>query len=363
VTGRRSRLAMLLTGALIAGAATPSMTLAQSAPSPIKLSHLQGQVVDSAGHPVRSALVESADPARAAISDDNGYFRLSGLPAGSVTITVRRAGFIGTEFELRLPPDSTVGIGVKLLAVAQPLEATRPDVAPRENAGVKTSRLRVLSDDNQPVVHANVAVEGGTTQITDERGEMSLGHGTRQVFTVSVRRIGYQPWFGKVDFADTTAVLTITLQHLAQTLSTVTVTGRSALKSSLELNGFYDRWMMRQKGTLSAVFIGPEELEFRHPDKITNMLYGLNGVKMVRIKGDYLPFSTGAASMSGAMCPMAIVIDGQQVPPPAAPDKLLDANDVNAIEVYNRGGNMPISMQFNDTICGVIAFWTGSRRP
>lgn len=177
-----------------------------------------------------------------------------------------------------------------------------------------------------------------------------------------MRRIGYQPWFGKVDFADTAAVLTITLQHLAQTLSTVTVTGRSAVRSSLELTGFYDRWMMSQKGTLSAVFIGPEELEFRHPDKITNMLYGLNGVRMIRIKGDYLPFTTGAASMTGDMCPMAIVVDAQQVTG-VAPDKILDANDVNAIEVYNRGGNMPISMQFNDTICGVVAFWTGSRRP
>jgi len=36
-------------------------------------------------------------------------------------------------------------------------------------------------------------------------------------------------------------------------------------------------------------------------------------------------------------------------------------NDVMAIEVYERGGNMPISLQVNDTKCGVIALWTGSR--
>lgn len=156
---------MLLAAAIIAGAAH-----AQATPLPIKLSQLQGQVVDSAGHPLRAAIVESADPARAAISDDNGFFRLSGLPAGAVTITVRRTGFIATEFELRLPPDSTVGIGVKLQTAAQPLETTRMDVASGGNAGARTSRLRVVSDDNQPVVHANVAVEGGTTQITDEGG-------------------------------------------------------------------------------------------------------------------------------------------------------------------------------------------------
>ena len=66
------------------------------------------------------------------------------------------------------------------------------------------------------------------------------------------------------------------------------------------------------------------------------------------------------------MCPMAIVIDGQQQYPPASPgvvsiDRLLDANDVAGIEVYARAGNMPVGLQVNDTKCGVIAFWTGSR--
>ena len=63
---------------------------------------------------------------------------------------------------------------------------------------------------------------------------------------------------------------------------------------------------------------------------------------------------------------MAIVVDGMQQYPPLGGvvhiDMLLEANDVMAIEVYDRGGNMPISLQVNDTKCGVIAFWTGSRR-
>jgi Carboxypeptidase regulatory-like domain len=100
---------------------------AQSAPPPVKPSHLQGQVVDSAGHPVRSAIVETDDPPRATLSDDNGYFRFAELPAGPITIRVRRIGFQGTEFQLRLPPDSTVGIGVKLVPAAQLLEAVHVD--------------------------------------------------------------------------------------------------------------------------------------------------------------------------------------------------------------------------------------------
>lgn len=149
------------------------------------------------------------------------------------------------------------------------------------------------------------------------------------------------------------------------------------------MKGFYDRWQMRQKGLLSATFIGPEEIEFRHPDKITNMLRGLNGVAFRKsVENEQVAFGLGN------QCKMAIVVDGiQQCPrggcgggnnaqsisrvpgPPLSEsnavliDRILEANDVTAIEVYARGGNMPISLQVADPGCGVIAFWTGSRKP
>lgn len=229
--------------------------------------------------------------------------------------------------------------------------------------GAQTSVVRVVSTDRQPVAYASVNVEGGIAQITDEKGEVRLGHGTRRSFTMHVQRIGYQPWFGKVDFADTARVFTIELPRLTQSLSTVTVTGAAPIKSPLELTGFYDRWMMRQKGTLSAVFIGPEELEFRHPDRITSMLYGLNGVRLIRNTraGDVAPFSTQIVSLYGTLCPMAIMVDGQQVYNYPI-DKLIDANDVAAIEVYARGGNVPTSLHANGSACGIIVFWAGSRK-
>jgi hypothetical protein len=78
-------------------------------------------------------------------------------------------------------------------------------------------------------------------------------------------------------------------------------------------------------------------------------------------------FGSITPNLGCPLCPMAIVIDGQQQYPPSDPgvvsiNKIINANDVMAIEVYARGGNMPISLQVNDTKCGVIAFWTGSRR-
>ena len=209
------------------------------------------------------------------------------------------------------------------------------------------------------------------TRITNEKGEVNLGAGKRQTFTVRVSRIGFAPWFGKVDLPSV-ATMTVTLPQIAQILAPVTVNGSPQIKTPLQLTGFYDRWMMRQKGTLSAVFIGPEELEFRHPSKITSMLSGLNGVRMVkRFEGKgmgiereaWSPMRLPAQDSLGGMCPMAVLIDGQQERAPVYIDRVLDANAVMAIEVYERGGNMPIGLQADDNTCGVLAFWTGSRKP
>lgn len=248
-------------------------------------------------------------------------------------------------------------------------------------------KLRVISSDSQPVVYAYVTLNGGTGRITDENGELNLGTGESKTFTVNVRRIGYQQWFGKIEVPDSAAVLTVMLPRIAQALGEVRITGNSRATLSLPMRGFYDRWIMREKGLLSATFIGPEEIEFRHPNKITNMLDGLNGVSFKKsCEGQQVAFGYGGR------CQMAIVVDGVRQCPalgcnfsPGGQgpcrrydctcqtildaqtavliDQLLDANDVAAIEVYNRGGNMPVSLQVSDPACGVIAFWTGSRRP
>lgn len=251
--------------------------------------------------------------------------------------------------------------------------------------------LRVVSTDSTPIPFAWVSVRGGLALITDDAGRVSLGQAKRQHLNVEVRRIGYLPWFGKVEIPDTAATLTVVLARTAQQLSKITVTGER-LKSRLELAGFYDRWQMRQKGALSATFIGPEEIEKRHPSRGSDLLYGINGVSLMRT-----PRGGVVAKGNGGTCFMAVLLDGrplcpragchttpataQNAPQMTAPphdasagaetlddiavdlDQYVDVNDLAAIEVYARGGNMPVSLQANDSACGVIALWTGSRQP
>jgi hypothetical protein len=293
-------------------------------------------------------------------TDPTGDYALCGVPYDRpVTIDAKRTD------AATLPVSFTIGSA----------RLARRDLAPTRgvvSAGAERSRtVRVVSADGKPVVYANVSVEGGTIQITNEHGETTIGRGTRQDFTLSIRRIGFTPWFGKIDFADTATVLTVTLAHAAQALGAVRVTGQKNTSSPF-VQGFYDRWLMRQKGVISATFIGPEELESRHPDHITNMLRGLNGVTMLNTPCGAIQNCLVAVGTINN-CEMAILVDGKQqykepIPGTKPPiyavllDQILAANDVMGIEIYSMAGNMPISLQADDAACGVIALWTGSRK-
>jgi hypothetical protein len=222
--------------------------------------------------------------------------------------------------------------------------------------------------------------------IADQGGRLSLGTALKTALPVQIRRIGYEPWSGTLTIPDTAVKLTVTLRPLAQQLSGVTITERG-MKSSLELAGFYDRWLMRQKGALSATFIGPEEIEGRHPTHTTDMLNGLVGISLRHLQNGAM-----IAMNSSGTCYMSVMVDGKTVCPQlgchtsdwtsqnspklSAPlghqppidqitvdiNMVVDVNAVAAIEVYGRGGNMPVSLQATDNACGVVAFWTGPRR-
>ncbi len=257
----------------------------------------------------------------------------------------------------------------------------------------QSNTLKVLGSDSVPIPYAWVSVQGATPRITDERGVVDLGAAHHKSVTADIRRIGYQPWFGKLEFPDTAVKLTVVLPRLTQQLAGVTVTAGRVL-NSLQLTGFYERWFQKQKGGLSATFIGPEEIDRRHPARTTDLLSGVNGVSFT-----HRPDGGVVARGNGGTCFMTVLLDGhrlcpdngcntdggaapgssyigrppqptnaaeiaaQQAPPPTVDiDKYIDANDVVAIEVYARGGNMPISLQADDNACGVIAIWTGSRR-
>jgi hypothetical protein len=275
-------------------------------------------------------------------------------------------------------------------------------------AAAQSTTLRVIGSDNAPVPYAMVTVHGGTANITSENGDLILGSGKHKTYDLEVRRIGYQPWSGKIESADTAAVVVVTLP-------TTGAANTSAVpsKSQLALNGFYDRWLQKQKGMYrDATFIGPEMIEQRHPAATMDLLDHVFGVTLaIDSKGARAATGTGVRpaantsvqnSRGGAafgraragggfigsggpsdpnVCYMTVLLDGGPVcpnvgchytfvaDPPGSSvddhsldlDKLIDVKNVAGIEVYPRHDGMPVDVEKEYNGCGVIVIWTGSR--
>ena len=79
--------------------------------------------------------------------------------------------------------------------------------------------LQVVSTDSEPVSYAFVQANGGHALLTDEEGRVNMGPGKKQTFTLDVRRIGFTPFYGKIDFPDTAITIRVVLTKLAQQLS------------------------------------------------------------------------------------------------------------------------------------------------
>src|SRR2546429_6239270 len=84
-----------------------SQATSQGAPAPTT-AKLVGKVTDTSGVPLSRAEVwlVSVNELRT-ISNDSGHFELPGLPAGSVTLGVRRLGFESATFTAVLKPGKT----------------------------------------------------------------------------------------------------------------------------------------------------------------------------------------------------------------------------------------------------------------
>jgi hypothetical protein len=260
-------------------------------------------------------------------------------------------------------------------------------------AAAQSTVIKVTGDDRQPIPFAWVVVRGGSSGIANERGELSLGAERHVTLTLDVRRIGYQPWSGKITLPDSASTQTVTLSRVAQPLAGVTVSG-SASKSGLETEGFYDRWLQKQKGAYrNATFIGPEMIEARNAPLTTDLLDRVIGIRFHRdSRGALAVIGSGMRppgttfqggndpgnSLDGAACFMNILIDGGPVCPPigchyvfpgdppgaSVDDHTIDINkavspkQVAGIEVYPSRDGMPPSIQELFNGCGIVLIWT-----
>jgi hypothetical protein len=208
----------------------------------------------------------------------------------------------------------------------------------------------------------------------------------RDSLQLVVRRIGFAPFGGWVRAEEAGGEYVVRLAHAARSLKTVTIDERR--NTALARTGFYDRMERVRRGATVGIFITPEELEFRSPSRITQMLGGLQSMKLHGFDGKVI------LSGRSGVCPVTVLLDGRKMLGMAEEmftwdgqkeierlgggyagvfkylqtrntvDELLNAGSVAAVEVYPTASSAPAELLQNagHASCALVAFWTGSRR-
>ncbi len=266
-----------------------------------------------------------------------GEFRLTGVPPGAHTLSVRKNGFAPLDFRLVVPESSVGelwGPTIALLAGPTPTATL---------SGVVTD-----GDTGQPVVGVTVALNGSVIIATDRNGafrfaDLKVEWGKN---LMEVRRIGYsvltdELWVTGYDMAWD---LDITLEPVTVGLEPIEVVAEGDVNEFGRLSDFY----RRRKGPFGD-FMTRQEIEERKALHVTDflrtvpgMVIGRNGVWMRR---------------SGGRCPPAVYIDGALLGD-ADIDFRLAPEHVAGIEVYKGPAEVPQEFSRAGLACGVIVIWT-----
>ena len=173
-----------------------------------------------------------------------------------------------------------------------------------------------------------------------------------------MRRIGYVPV--RVSLGTTPdSALRVVLVPVSASMSAVRTQAERSVRS-LELRGFYDRLREKERGANTGHFLTPEDVEDRHTSRITVLVDGIPGVRI-------LPYRPGRGSaylslFSNSRCPMTIYLDGTRLNElkgnvPVDIDNVITARDISGVEIYTRS-NAPDRYRSLAGSCGVVLLWT-----
>jgi hypothetical protein len=184
-------------------------------------------------------------------------------------------------------------------------------------------------------------------------------------YRLRATRLGYRDAVGDLVLtADSVVDVEVRMSVAAVVLAPVTVTSRSTRDVSPVLRGFYSR-MEHGAGR----FITREEIEARHPVRITDMLRNLPNMRSTPARMG----TSGSGLTHGAnadRCTVVFFVDGMQVNQPATPgtratvrqdmaiDDYVQPDEVEGIEVYRGEADTPAEFSTRWVQCGTVVIWT-----
>lgn len=237
---------------------------------------------------------------------------------------------------------------------------------PLDAGAQRVVKGRVVDPAGAPVPYVSVQI-GATNTISDDSGRFVIKAPASPV-SLRFRRIGFRP--GEVDLiAGGDTAIVVSLASLPLELERAVVEAQRTVRS-LELRGFYKRLADREKGINAGQFITAEEVEQRNPFRITQMLEGRSGIKVVRVKQEGSsclsmndPRCWAPAGVNG--CFMTVYVDGRRLTSlnvrpngPTPVDEMVLPNHVAGIEIYTTAGKVPPEYQSLAGTCGAVLIWS-----
>ena len=337
---------------------------AAAKPDSVATATIAGVVIDSLGAPVAQAVVRLASGSPSTITNRQGQFRLPGVPAGEARVQVAGAGYTPLGFEFAIAAGVTVSLRLTLLPAPLALVAAPADPSPvsagppdtvKAPAGQTVISGRVVDTAGKAIFGAAVsaiATYNGT--VTDSGGRFRIQHLQPGLVFVRVRKIGFlSEYFPLQTEAGRVATLTVKLRPASNAPSLARVEVRADARRDARMVGFYERMRLG-----NGIFVEREELLRRNASDITDVLRGRNGVNVIR-DSDNNPVIFGRSLTGTGYCAMGILIDGVYVSTlETGIDRLVNTQDVRAIEVYKSGPSVPSEFQRRETDCGAVLIWT-----
>ena len=162
-------------------------------------------------------------------------------------------------------------------------------------------------------------------------------------------RVGYAPLFRSfwAEELHDRRTLSAVMQPQAFDLPAIAVSGNRIVLSYGRIREF---WLRRKHGF--GRFFTREDIERRHPIRVSDMLFTIPGFSVYRIGG------TTRIRSRRSGCAPRVWLDGVPLFGDEDVDAVVTPNDVEGIEVYSGAAGTPVEFSGGRGSCGAIVIWT-----
>jgi protocatechuate 3,4-dioxygenase beta subunit len=366
---------VFVAAALAIALASPRRAAAQQRPATptaaaVRSATITGTIVDEGGLVVEGAKISLVNGGSSAVSATNGAFRLTEVPPGKASLTVAKEGFGLLTFEFDIAAGVTVALKLTIESVPPPMsssdDAESTDAVSEDTSAAPGSRFatlagRVVDSAGVPLFGVTVDEAGSKLRtMTDSTGRFRLSGLSPGLQMVRARKVGYLPeYFPATTVMGKVTTAAIRLRPAGQQLARVEVKG-DAFRGNVKMQGFYERAALGQ-----GVFVTRDEILKRNTTQISDVLRGRNGINVIgggggngaTIAGRMLKMAGGQGP---GICVLPLILDGVliEMRNGATVDQFVNVQDVQGIEVYTSGPQVPGSLAMGNTDCGAIVVWT-----